>query len=105
MARIKSYRCTHNKCRFSVHLSQELPLWHPQTPTHMKKLPVPSGSAQYVIGYRSELFCRYCKKTVESNAEMVCSRCLRSGLYEDEGGRSCPQCLVGRLSLEHQSVL
>src|SRR5665213_2021735 len=105
MAMIKTFRCTDYQCRFTVRIAQEFPVWHPQTPMQMKKLPVPAGSREYVVGYRSELFCRYCRKIVESNAELVCPHCERGGLYEDEGGRSCPQCLSGRLSIQHQSNL
>jgi hypothetical protein len=105
MATVRIYRCTDNTCRFMVHLGKEFPLWHPETPASMKLVPVPAAAREYVVGHRSESFCRYCKKTVESNADMTCPRCSRSGMYEEEGGRACPQCLSGTLSIQHQSVL
>jgi hypothetical protein len=103
MATVHIYRCTENQCHFMLRLGKEFPLWHESTPIELKKLPLSNASKEFVVGYRSESFCRYCKKTVESNADMVCTNCTRSGIYEDEGGRLCPQCFSGRLSIQHQS--
>ena len=105
MASIKIYKCTHRQCLFKVHLSEGMPQWHPDTPNHLKKLPIQGESQIYVVGYRSEAFCRYCRKVVESNPNLICPRCTRSGMYTSEGGRSCPQCLKGQLALEHQSIM
>ncbi len=105
MARIKTFRCSGNRCRFIVRIAEEFPVWHPQTPVHLKKLPVPAESLAFVVGYRRELLCRYCKKAVDATEDLTCPQCTRSGIYTDEAGRMCPQCVVGTLVLEHQSNL
>jgi hypothetical protein len=104
MASIRTYRCTHTLCRFELYLTRNMPVWHPETPVRLQKLPVPAEAQQYVTGYRSDSFCRYCRKAVPMRDDRVCSQCERGGIYEEEGGRSCPTCLVGRLMLVHQSV-
>ena len=105
MAKVKTYRCVNYRCRYIIRIAQDFPIWHPETPLSLKKLPVPAESLTYITGYRSELFCRYCKKTVDAKEDMICPRCTRGGIYEDEGGRSCPQCIFGKLSLTNQSAL
>ena len=99
MAKINTFRCTGRECRYVIRTVEGFPVWHSHTPKQLRKLPVPPMSREYVAGYRSELLCRYCKKTVDAGDDLVCPRCMRGGIYINEAGHLCPQCVVGTLSL------
>lgn len=105
MASIKTFRCTDYRCRHTLRISESFPVWHPETPNELKKLPVLAEAMERVIGFRSELYCRGCKRTLVAISEKICSSCNGAPMSRDESGQTCPQCARGTLVLERQSFL
>ncbi|RJQ33757.1 hypothetical protein C4568_03850 [Candidatus Parcubacteria bacterium] len=95
MAEIASYQCTNLKCRFSMRVSREMPVWHPATPNGLRSLSPRPEARQYITALRSELFCHVCRKVIEHNGTMICVSCGAQDLREEQAGKSCAQCPIG----------
>lgn len=104
MSEIATYRCTDDKCRLTVHLSRQMPVWHPETPTALRSLDIKPEAQQYVIGYRTEAYCHGCRKVQESNTENRCARCGESSAPIEQAGLPCPQCKRGEFFMQHLIV-
>jgi len=99
MAEIATYQCTNYKCRYTVRLSRDFPQWHPSTPPTLRSFSVSPAARQFVVGFRSELFCHTCRKVIEHIGTTVCSACNATDLQEEQAGKSCAQCPSGVFEL------
>ena len=95
MAEIAAYQCSNIKCRFSVRLSRDFPVWHPDTPLAFRTLSPSPAARSYIIKYRSELFCHKCLKVVEHRDRLACTACGAEDLRREQAGKSCGQCPIG----------
>lgn len=95
MAEIAAYQCTNLKCRYSVRLSREFPVWHPDTPQSMRSLSPSQDARSYILKYRSELFCHICRKVVDYRESLSCGACGADNLREEQIGKACAQCATG----------
>lgn len=104
MAQIATYRCTDKLCRLTIHLSQEMPVWHPDTPRELRAITVSAQAEPYVARYRSEAYCHDCRTIQESSADNRCRRCARGTAPMEQAGLLCPQCKRGAFFIEHLIV-
>jgi hypothetical protein len=104
MAEIATYRCPDDKCRFVVRLSKDFPVWHQETPRHLRTLAVSPAAAEYVIGYRSESYCVDCRQVVNASADGSCAKCNGTNAFAEQSNRTCPQCLRGTLFIEDLKI-
>lgn len=104
MAEIATYQCSNNKCRFSVRVSRDFPLWHPETPRHLRTLSPSAEAREYITGYRSELFCHQCLRVSEHQGTLVCVLCGAENLREEQTGKGCGQCPSGVFEMVRLNV-
>ena len=99
MAEIATYQCNNYRCRYSVRVTRDFPLWHPNTPRTLRSFTVSPASHPYVIGSRSEIFCHNCRKVVEHVGTTICASCGASDLREEQAGKACAQCPAGTFEM------
>jgi len=103
MAEIATFTCANNRCRFTVRLSRDFPLWHEQTPKHLRSLTITPASRGYVKGLRSDIYCTTCKKVLDHDGSRACKKC-GSHLHEDLTRHPCPQCAKAPITMPHLLV-
>jgi hypothetical protein len=103
MAEIATYLCSSNKCRFTVRLSRDFPVFHTQTPKHLRSLTVTPASRGYVTAFRSDTYCLSCKKVFDRDRHPRCSQC-GGNLKEDLLKHPCPQCKKAPVLMPHLLV-
>lgn len=91
------YRCSDEKCDYTVGLATLSPIWRENTPPNLAKVPVGVINEAYVAGYYDEKECLMCHKTVQvTQGETKCPECGTDGQFM-EIGDACPRCGVGEV--------
>jgi hypothetical protein len=104
MAEIATYKCSNNLCGFLVRLSRDFPLWHNDTPRHLRSLSVAPQAHEYIVGTRSEVLCHNCQKVADQMSTGYCTHCKSEDVHQEQLGRICPRCGVGVFSMPKLSV-
>lgn len=91
------YKCSDEKCRYTVGLATLFPIWRKDTPANLAKVPVGVINKAYVGGYYDEKVCLVCHKTVPvAQGETKCPECGAKEQFMEIGG-VCPSCGVGEV--------
>ena len=95
MAEIATYRCDNYRCRLTVRLCKDFPVWRSDAPLEGRSI-VPSPSHRpYVERYRSEIYCHHCRRVIADARDAACGSCGNADLRNDQTGQSCVQCYTG----------
>ena len=103
MAEIATYTCASNKCRFTVRLSRDFPIWHPETPKTLRSMSVSPAASKYVTGRRSDAYCITCKTVTSHDGNTSCKKC-GNGLSDDLTRHPCAQCTKSKVTMPHLLV-
>ena len=95
MAEIATYRCSNYRCRLSVRVCKDFPVWRADAPLEGRSVVPSSTHHAFVERYRSEIYCHHCRRVLADATDTSCARCGMSDLRTDQTGRPCVQCLSG----------
>ena len=91
------FKCSDEKCGYTVGLSVLFPILKPETPPNLAKVPVGVINKAYVAGYYDERVCLACHKTVPVvQGKTKCPDCGVDGQFM-EVGAACPRCGIGKV--------
>ena len=103
MAEIATYSCSNTRCKLTLRLSRDFPLWQKHTPPELKSPANGISAKEYVLRYRSESFCKFCRAVVEYTEENCCFTC-NAEVPTEHAAAECPRCKEGTLSMPHLLV-
>lgn len=91
------YKCSSERCGYTVGLAILFPIWKPDTPPNLVKVPVGVINEAYVAGYYDDMVCLECHEIVPVvQGETKCPECSTEGQFM-EVGATCPRCGVGEV--------
>ena len=105
MAEIATFRCSNYRCRLTLRMCKDFPVWHPDTPPTVRTTVSPvDADRNFIVRYRTELYCRECRLLLADPADSNCPRCSSSELHSDQAGLPCVQCTEGTFAMVHLVV-
>ena len=89
----------------TLRICKDFPVWHADTPPALRtKLSPTADDKNFVVRYRTELYCRACRLHLADPKEANCPRCQSNELHADQTGLPCVQCTEGIFAMVHLSV-
>lgn len=99
------YKCSDEKCGYTVGLAVFFPIWREDTPPNLAKVPVGVINKAYVAGYYNEKVCLACRETVPVvQGETKCSECGAERQFMEVGG-DCPRCGIGKVEEDKERLV
>ena len=105
MAEIATFRCDNYRCRMTVRMCKDFPVWHAHAPSPLRaKLYSSDSEKEFVVRYRTEVYCRACRFLIADPTSAACPRCHGATLVADQTGMPCVQCTQGTFAMVHLTV-